>query len=373
MQGGVGDYTRELSKSIANLGHQVYILTRRGCHAEGLPANCFVYPEVARWNWSTARQIRRWVRDTGVSVVNLQYQAAAYQMHPAINLLPGRLARAPLAVTFHDLKAPYLFPKAGRLRHVALTALARRASLVIVTNQEDLLLLRTRKAAHRLALIPIGSNIAPAPPARYDRALWRKRWGTLEDETLLGFFGFLHAGKGAEDLLASVQRLNKRGVPVRLVMIGGRTGSSDPTIQAYSDAIDGLVKRLCIEEQVHWTGFVSPEEVSAHFLTLDICVLPYRDGASFRRGSLMAALAHGRPIVTTTPAIDLPELRHRENVYLVPPAAPNALEEAVVTLRENRELCETLAAGACELARSFEWDSIARTTLDVLATLEIRD
>ena len=80
-----------------------------------------VHPMVERWNWGCWRSLLKLIRRTEPAVVHVQYQAAAYAMHPAINLWPRRLrqlgARRPRsAVTFHDLKVPYLFPKAGRLR-----------------------------------------------------------------------------------------------------------------------------------------------------------------------------------------------------------------------------------------------------------------
>jgi glycosyltransferase involved in cell wall biosynthesis len=218
-----------------------------------------------------------------------------------------------------------------------------------------------------LAVIPIGSNITPIPPAGYDRAAWRKRWEVRPEETLLGYFGFLNPSKGGEDLIQTLNRL--KSVPVKLMMIGGRTGSSDPTNQAYAEQIDALIARLGLQERVLWTGFTPAEQVSANLLATDICILPYRDGISFRRGSLMAALAHGLPIISTTPAVELPELRHRHNIYLVPPSAPEALAEAVIALRENRGLRERLADGAGTLARAFRWDSIAEATVELFADM----
>ena len=364
MQGGVGDFSRELSKALATLGHTVHILTRTNCHQEGLPANCTLHPEIEQWNWSLGRRIRRWVKANRLQVVNIQYQAAAYNMHPAVNLLPGKLAGAPLVVTFHDLNVPYLFPKAGRLRWWSVLMLARRAGGVIITNREDQIQLEARRFIPRIAVIPIGSNIEPVPPAGYQRADWRKKWGVRPEETLLGYFGFLNASKGGEDLLEALYRLKKRGDLVKLMMIGGRTGSSDPTNQAYAEWIDTLVARMRLQERVLWTGYTSAEKVSANLLAADICILPYRDGVSFRRGSLMAALAHGRPIISTTPAVELPVLEHRQNMYLVPPAAPVALAEAVIAIRENTALQHRLAAGAKELAQAFRWDSIAQATVE---------
>jgi hypothetical protein len=72
-------------------------------------------------------------------VVNIQYQPAAYNMNSAaINFLPWRLKNVvKTAVTFHDLRVPYLFPKAGRLRQTAVNFLARSADGVIATNPAD--------------------------------------------------------------------------------------------------------------------------------------------------------------------------------------------------------------------------------------------
>ena len=361
MQGGVGDFTRELCKALAALGQEVHILTRVGSESKGLPANCHLHPGVERWDWSTSGRLRRWIQTHDLEIVNLQYQAAAYEMHPAVNLLSSRAAGVPLVVTFHDLNVPYLFPKAGRIRWWAVLALARRASGVIVTNREDQLILERYRAIARLAAIPIGSNISPSPPPSYDRDAWRRRWGVRSDETLLGYFGFLNESKGSKDLIRTCEIL--KGSPVKLMMIGGRTGSSDPSNQYYAKEIDDLIAELGLEEQIFWTGYCPSSEVSAGLLAADILLLPYRDGVSYRRGSFMAAVAHGRPIISTTPRVELESLRHQENIYLVPPAAPVAMAEAVRTLRKNDMLCKKLAAGSAELARSFRWDSIAQATL----------
>ena len=93
-----------------------------------------------QWGWGTSAMVRRFIHENAIEVVNLQYQAAAYQMHGAINLLPRQLRGAKPAktfVTFHDLRAPYLFPKAGAVRWRSMLWMARGAHGVIVTNDED--------------------------------------------------------------------------------------------------------------------------------------------------------------------------------------------------------------------------------------------
>jgi len=303
LQGGVGDYTRELGLALHDLGSQVHVVTSTG---GGPVSGIEVQPIIERWNWSCWRAILDLVARQQPDVLHIQYQAAAYGLHPAINLLPRRLARLGeqrprTVVTFHDLKVPYLFPKAGPLRRWVVNELARRSDAAITTNRADFESLKAQ-LGRPPALIPIGSNIAPHPPADYDRRAWRARWGLLSER------------QGPAN--------------PQLLFIGGRTGASDPTNVAYLQGIQALIAELGLAERVHWTGFVPPEEVSASFLAADICALPFRGGASFLHGTFHAALTHGAAIVTTRPRVPLPELADGDNVLLVPPEDPAALAEA---------------------------------------------
>ncbi|MBC7236967.1 MAG: glycosyltransferase family 4 protein, partial [Chloroflexi bacterium] len=306
-----------------------------------------------------------------LDVVNIQYQSAAYGLHPAINLLPHLVREVPMVVTFHDLRPPYLFPKAGRLRDRAVLALAQGARAVIVTNAQDRQRLVGQHGIRRFEMIPIGSNISATLPRRYDRTVWRMRWNLPEEALVLCYFGFLNASKGGEDLVYALRRLVDGGLDAWLLMIGGAAGASDPTNRVYLQHVRRAIDTLHLADRVVWTGHLADEEVSACFALADICVLPYRDGLSFRRGSLIAALVHGMPIISTypdggpDPAL-LPEVRHGENVWLVPPANPAALAEAVRRLAGDPELRRRLGEGARALSKQFDWVNIAQRTLQLL-------
>jgi glycosyltransferase involved in cell wall biosynthesis len=379
MQGGVGDFTNELGQALAALGHEVHVITSASRSTEHATRNTvIVHRSVRGWDWACWRDIIRLLDKTRPDIVNIQYQTAAYGMHPAINFLPLRLKTGTgyrTVVTFHDLKVPYLFPKAGPLRWWVNLALARWSDAVVVTNAEDFTSLSTYSFIRSLSLIPIGSNIHPEPPPGYDRESWRAHWDVKPDDLLLSYFGFLNESKGAETLVRALARLVQGGYNMQpasnlqpptsnlqLMMVGGKVGSSDPTNVAYLKRIVSLIEELGLTDRVLWTGYTPQSEVSANLLASDICVLPYRDGASFRRGSFMAALAHGLPIVSTRPRVDVPELRHGENILLVPPNAPVALAEAIARLAADTELRRRLGEGAAGLAQDFTWEKIAEKT-----------
>ena len=361
MQGGVGAFTQELGRALSALGHDVFIYTDH--RAASAPSGALhVTAEARGWGLGTLRRIRRWARAHRLDVVNLQYQAAAYGMTPPIHALPLVLRRPRVVVTFHDLLVPYLFPKAGPLRRQAVLTLARTADGVIVTNAGDEAQLATERGIARLVRIPIGSNIHPTPPPDFERAAWRAAHGYTPRDFVIGYFGFLNASKGVETLLEAVAALRAEDLPARLLMIGGRTGTSDPTNAAYAAQIEARVAALGLSEAVTWTGFVDDAEVSAHLLTADAIALPYRDGASYRRGSLMAALAHGCAIVSTQPRSAAPDLRDGEHALLVPPDDPQALAVALRALADDATLRARLGTSARALAQQFTWERIAART-----------
>jgi glycosyltransferase involved in cell wall biosynthesis len=385
MQGGVGDCTNEIAKGLAALGAHVRVLTsaQAGDATQWSVTGEFaILPAIRRWDWSSLRTIKDLAHKFAPDIVHLQYQTGAFGMHPAIDFLPryfrarpgdvGRAPRPRVVTTFHDLRVPYLFPKAGRVRKWVTRELARASDSVIATNDEDYLKLETWNLK-LLTLIPIGSNIQTTPPPDYQRGTWRARLGVAENEVLLCYFGFLNESKGAETLIRALAQTPG----AKLLMIGGQVGASDPTNAAYLEKVRALIAKFGLVERVIWTDYTPPEIVTANFLASDLCVLPYRDGASYRRGTLMAALAHGMAIVTTTPrgvgAIHesprLPALRDGENCLLVSPDDPTALAWAILRAAAAPELRARISAGARALAQHFTWDKLALQHLELYRQL----
>jgi glycosyltransferase involved in cell wall biosynthesis len=363
MQGGVGDFTHCLASELVRQGCTVDVLAPRGCRGDDVaPA---VLPLARGWGWRDLRRVAAFSR--GYDVVNVQYQAAAYGMRLPIHLLPWTLGRGAsrLVTTFHDLRVPYLFPKAGRVRKAAVRWLLERSGAAILTNEEDVAEAARLAPRARVHLARIGSNVAPAPPDAPWREALRRLWGCGPDTTVVTYFGFQNASKGSLDLVAAVGSLVARGADVRLVFVGGKTGSSDATNRAYAEQVRQAIARAGIAERVTFTGFLADGDVSQALYAGDVCALPYRDGASYRRGSLMAALAHGLAIVTTRPALPVAGLSEGDNVSLVAPGDVAALADAIAALAADPLRREALGRRARALSATFCWPAIARDTLAV--------
>ena len=130
-----------------------------------------------------------------------------------------------------------------------------------------------------------------------------------------------------------------------------------------------IVAKHDLEERVRWTGKVDADRVSRILQATDLYVVPYDAGVSIRRGTLMAGLAHGLPVVSTESWLDSAYLRNGDNISLVPPRDPEALAGRIVDLSCDPSHSARLALGAREIARRFTWPEIARATRGFFARL----
>ena len=362
MDGGVGAYTRALAQALATQGVRVSVITARAAQQDGAPDDgVTVHPVVDGWSWSMIGAVRTLADELGVDWLHVQYQTAAFNMHPAINVAPSRWRRSGLHIawTYHDLRVPYLFPKAGeRLRRWVTTLPARTADLTVVTNEGDRLGLQDQPV-RRLERIPIGSNITGVTLSPAARAAQRQQRGYGADDQVIGYFGFLNRSKGGLTLIRTLDRLVAGHPHVKLLMIGERVGASDPSNFAYLQEVEALIAARGLEARVQWTGRRSDAEVAADLNACDVLLMPYEDGASLRRGTLMAGLVNGCAIVTTTPQAPLPELAMERDVMYVAPGNDEAAARAVARVLDNPWLAERLRTNARERARLFTWEGIA--------------
>jgi glycosyltransferase involved in cell wall biosynthesis len=371
MQGGLGAYTRALALALAAEGAQVAVLTGRAAADGALPAVAGplrVLPAVERWDWSMPATVLCYAREFQADWLHVQYQTAAYRMHPAMNLAVEGWRRQGqrVAWSYHDLLVPYLFPKAGsRLRRWITERPGLQADLTIVTNEGDRRQLEGRP--RRLAAIPIGSNIEAVTLDEADRRNRRRLLGYGDHQLLLGYFGFLNRSKGGATLIQTLQQLVQRGRDAHLLMIGDMVGASDPTNAAYLQEIQTLIRNLGLEQRVQWTGELPGPAVAATLNTLDALVMPYEDGVSLRRGTLMAGLANGCALVTTHPQSPVTELVGERDALLVPAGDAAATAAAVERIAADPALAAELRRHARLLAASFGWNAIARRHLELYA------
>lgn len=342
--GGVGDYSARLRLGLEQRGWLTDVVTRR---------------QVGHWDARSVAWLLRHAPRQGI--VHIQYQAAAFDLLGDICLLPFLLRRLRPQLrtvsTFHDARLPYLFPRAGGLRSKALRLLACTSDMVIAADSRDLRTLGGPSPRH--VQIPIGANVTCQPPQGYDRFAFRHELGLQDDDLAVVYFGTLNASKGTDLLLHAFSLVQRHHPSARLLLLGGEASASDPSDRASAAGVRDQIADL--GTAVIRTGWLASTQLSAHLLAGDVALLPFLDGASARRGSLLACAEHGLPIVSSEPAAA--EVRAYIDAVALEPAA---LADAVLGVWRQPE---KLRAGSRALASEVSWSHIAAQHVGVYERL----
>jgi glycosyltransferase involved in cell wall biosynthesis len=388
--GGVGDHTARLARELAAAGHDVEVLTGPQppvpprYSVGGPPAEVAaeqavpVLRLVRRWDVRILAQVPRLARVRGWDVLHIQYQPGAFELRGAISVLPPalRLRRrggqdGPAVVTtFHDLRVPYLFPKAGPLRPLAVRALATFSDAAIAVDEDDLPALshwRRHAPPETTRHVPLGNQLDAEPPAAGRDTLWR-RFGLRDDRLTIGYLGFVNRSKGVLELVEALGNLVGQRINAQLLMIGEQLGTADPTNRAYHSEVQARIEGAGLAQRVRWTGYLPAAEITACLRAVDVVALPFLDGASQRRTSLIAALAQGTPVVTTAAERHVPWLRTpdgRDGTLLAPPDDAGALSESLRQLLGNPDHRRALGAAARIVAQRFSWPRVVEETVAV--------
>jgi glycosyltransferase involved in cell wall biosynthesis len=258
---------------------------------------------------------------------------------------------APVVGFLHELA----FPWGVRGVRGATQAVAQRAVLrpllrtlagAVVTTESRLAWLRGHPLLPRLPLtfLPVPSNLAVVPQADAERN------GSLR----VGVFGYGTDGNDVDTAVDAIAALRRRGVDARLELVGAPGPGS-----AQAGRWLRAAGRAGVGDLVTLTGVQPAHVLSGTLQKLDAVLLPDRSGPSARRGSLAAALAHGRAVVAFDGRARW-EQPVRERALVVAPPAADAVADALERLARDDD--ERRAQG--ERARVF----YARTmSADVVA------
>jgi glycosyltransferase involved in cell wall biosynthesis len=349
---GVGDYTRRLVESLGALHVRVEVFTG-------------TIQGVQDWGPRVLGPLLRSMDRLGPgAVAHIQYPALAYGRWPTINLLPAVLKllrpRCPVIVTMHEFRS-----MRWRWRVRALPMLLAADAVILADELDRATVSRwTRRTGTRLTSIPIAPNILPHPMLAGDRAIWREELRLPGPEPIVVFFGGVYEHKGILELITAVEGIRDAGLRARLLIVG----EPDPGGR-FQDRVEGLLAPGTADGWARWIPGARPEIVSRALQAADLAALPFRSGAMANRGSLLVALAHGLPAVTTRSAATPPSFGPSTGMALVPPQDAPMLQACLDELLRSPAKRQSLGQAALDYSRGFSWEAIADRTLDLYHSL----
>ena len=298
---------------------------------------------------------------TGLDALIIQYNPFSFGrwgFGPGLPLFLARLRRERrrprIAVMFHetyvDMRSPS-WALMGSWQRAQLMAVQAAADVQLCSIQRWTERLRKTARGRPVHHLPVASNL---PDARADREMVRRRLGADADTVVLSCMGLRHPGRLPEVVLAAATEVGAGAASVLLLDLGPGERS-----------VARLAGNVCLRA----TGFVDEVELAGYLAASDMFLAPYMDGVSTRRGSVMAALQHGVPVVGTSGHLTDDVLRDAPGLKLVARGPHDEFVRTVSGLvQDEKRRADLGAAGRQLYERSFDWPVLVRrlrTHLDV--------
>ncbi|MFC1632750.1 glycosyltransferase family 4 protein [Patescibacteria group bacterium] len=335
---GVGRYTKRLHESLRAQGVETMIIT------------------------SQFTKIRKVVQMEKIDVVHLQYPTSAYGKRVGLVCKWWMLrffTKAKMVLTVHE----YLtYSWKGRFKIWLLMVVADQ---IIVPDKSfveamvRLWLISERK----ISAIPVGPNLEIVRLSQEEIQAKRGAKGLQLDEIVIGFWGYLEPSKGLLTLLESLQRLRERGYRYRLSLLSAldsiqETSDKQDLINGrYRAKIKDFLKDNFEDEDILWPADYSDRTLAEELALVDLFVLPFVEGATSRRSTLISVISAGLPVVSTeAKMID----KTLDGLWLVKPDAPDDLAEAIEKIIDKPEMLDELKRRSQIASDNFSWDSIAK-------------
>ncbi|HEX3946483.1 MAG TPA: glycosyltransferase [Acidimicrobiales bacterium] len=204
----------------------------------------------------------------------------------------------------------------------------------------------------RIAVVAPGVDHAYFGPGHRPQA--RRALGLPGDGPLLLMVGRIQPLKGADVAVRTLAELRRRGLPYRLVVVGGPSGPRGD--DAYKQLVL-LAEELEVADRLTMVDPQPHELLSTYYRAADVCLVPSRS-ESFGLVALEAA-ACGTPVVASAVGGLTTLVDHGRTGFLVDGADPAVYAAQVRRIVEEPLLAERLSTAAVLRARRYTWREAA--------------
>lgn len=202
------------------------------------------------------------------------------------------------------------------------------------------------------SLIPNGINDVFID-GKQNRSSIREEYGLGED-IVVGYVGSIEFWLDILPLLKAIKRLD-RTYDIKLMLVGGKLKTQ------ITEEIHRQIKKLEIEKQVLWVGFVPNDSVPKYIASMDICTIPFNHHHPTAYYSspmkLFEYLGLGKPVVSTP----IPEVLLSAKDYVDFAISDKDYFNIIKNYIENPNLFIEKARKGKKLAIDHRWSKIAHS------------
>lgn len=210
----------------------------------------------------------------------------------------------------------------------------------------------------KVTMIPAAVNTHVFRPVPRDDA--RRVIGLAVEGPVVVYVGRILPRKDVRNLLrASALLMDETSMPLDVLLVGGDTVEPNPVVTPEIGELRRLSEELGIADRVHITGKRQTEELRYYYSAGDVVVTtPWYEPFGL---TPLEAMASGRPVIGSAVGGITYTVRDGETGLLVPPRDPAALAAALRFLLERPDRrCEMGHAARQRVEQEFTWPLVAR-------------
>ena len=364
----VGDFSWLLAQELSSK-HNVSLIVS-GVDDTVSPVNTSpvsIYPVSNGWGIQTVKDVLHLVQRLKPQIILVHFVPQLYGWYGSkpffvLLLMILRIKGSRIITVAHEFSVPFgpslKLMLLASIHQLFLRVILKASRRIVLTTQDrfDLFKQRFPRRKADFHKIPIGCTIPVTPIDDAKKQHMRRRLGIRAEELVVSTFSSV-VGLDRKLLAKLFNWFICEGWPIRILLIG-KGGEALQRKLAHDPAI---LERIVV------TGPVSSEAVSEYLSLSDLYVVFYNGGASTRRTSLMAPLAHGTPSISNRGALTDPSFASSGALQLM----NGVMEEADIRLL--RQLCKDTEMrrrlgkhGQAFFEEHFSWAKIGQQYLHVL-------
>jgi glycosyltransferase involved in cell wall biosynthesis len=359
--GGLENYARNITVRLARKGHRVVVVcandqNRRSSFEEidgmricRLPIQFMVSNTPVSINW--VRIFRSIIEIERPDIINA---------HTPVPFMADACERArketPFVLTYHNdlVKQGVVLSVLARMAYVfGIEKTMRRSNAIIATSLGYVESSKhLRPYVKKISIVTPGVDLAKFT-TNVDKTWLKSANGDRFTVLFVGRLDRSHRHKGLEVLLEATALLQRKGIEIRLVVVGEGDGIAEYCRLARTKGAGG----------VRFVGFVDGADLPKYFAGADVTVLPSVTRAEGFGMVLLEANACGRPVIGSDIGGIPQAVQDGRTGLLVEPNNPTDLAAALARLYEDPILAQSLGSkGAARVRQDFDWDRLADET-----------